>query len=48
MPPTMPPSAWLSASLGLMMRPASYTDSIRRTRTRPSVASTATSVKVAL
>jgi hypothetical protein len=48
MPPTMPPNAWLSASFGLMIRPASYTPSIRRTRTRPRAASTATSAKVAL
>jgi hypothetical protein len=44
----MPPIAWLSASLGLMIRPASYTPSILRTRTSPRSASTETSAKVAL
>src|SRR5690606_6476053 len=47
MPPITPPCAWLSASRGLMIRPASDTPSMRRTRTMPSRASTATSAKIA-
>ena len=39
----MPPISWLRASFGLSTRPGAKTPTIRRTRTRPSSGSTATS-----
>ena len=43
----MPPSSWLSASVGLMMRPASCAATIRSTRTMPVSRSTSTSANCA-
>ena len=43
----IPPSSWLSASVGLMMRPESCALVMRRTRTRPVSMSTSTSANCA-